>query len=68
MTKDINLLSISHSFVKKINLNVYFFLNNINKLKVFLIIPKKLKEENKTIEPDFNIKNVDLNITIKKTF
>lgn len=67
MTKDINLLSISHSFVKKINLNVYFFLKNISKLKVFLIIPKTLKEENKIIEPDFNIKNIDLNIIIKKT-
>ena len=67
MTKDINLLSISHSYVKKINLNVYFFLKNINRLKVFLIIPKTLKEENKIIEPDFNIKNIDLNIIIKKT-
>ena len=68
MTKDINLLSISHSFIKKINLNLYFILKNFDKLKIYLIIPRQHKEENKILSPDFDVNKVDLNIYPKKTF
>ena len=67
MTKDINILSISHSFVKKINLNLYFILSKFYKLKIYLIVPESHKEENKIIKPDFNFKNINLNIILKKT-
>ena len=68
MAKDINLLSISHSFIKKINLNLYFILKKFDKLKTYLIIPVQHKEENKILSPDFDIDNIDLNIYAKKTF
>ena len=68
MAKDINLLSISHSFIKKINLNLYFILEKFDKLKIYLIIPVQHKEENKILSPDFDINNIDLNIYAKKTF
>ena len=68
MGKDINLLSISHSFIKKINLNLYFILEKFDKLKIYLIIPVQHKEENKILSPDFDINNIDLNIYAKKTF
>jgi len=67
MTKDINLLSISHSFVKKINHNLYLALSKFDKLKIHLIVPSSHKEENKIIKPDFDLNNSNLNIILKKT-
>ncbi len=67
MTKDINLLSISHSFIKKINHNLYLTLSKFDKLKIHLIVPVSHKEENKIIKPDFDLNNTNLNIILKKT-
>ena len=68
MSKDINLLSISHSFIKKINISVYSILNKFKKLNIYLIVPIIHKEENKILKPDYDIKNVDLNISLKQSY
>lgn len=67
MIKDINLLSISHSFVKKINLKLYSILNKFDKTNVHIIIPNYHKEDGKTFRPDFNIQDIELNIYLKNT-
>ena len=67
MEKKIHLLVISHSFLKKINTEIYSVLKNKYNFKVKLICPQFHKDFKKKIYPDFEKKEVDIDISFKKT-
>ena len=67
MEKKIHLLVISHSFLKKINTEIYSVLKNKYNFKVKLICPQFHIDFKKKIYPDFEKKEVDIDISFKKT-
>jgi glycosyltransferase involved in cell wall biosynthesis len=67
MKKEIHLLVISHSFLKKINTEIYSVLKNKYNFKVKLICPQFHTDFKKKIYPDFEKKEVDIDISFKKT-
>lgn len=66
MKKNINLLAISHSFVKKINTDVYTLLNDKYHIHTTLICPLDHFENKKKIKPNFNKEDVNLDLVFKK--
>ena len=67
MEKEIHLLVISHSFLKRINTEIYLVLKNKYNFKVKLICPQFHTDLKKKIYPDFEKKEVDIDISFKKT-
>ena len=67
MTKNIAILSISHSFLRKINTRMHSILKNEYKLNVKLICPQSHIELKKPIYPDFKPNEIDINISFHKT-
>ncbi|MDB4192956.1 glycosyltransferase [Candidatus Pelagibacter sp.] len=67
MTKNIQLLVISHSFLKKINTSLYSVLKHKHNIELKLISPKSHYENNKVIQPDYKNDELDLDITFKET-
>jgi glycosyltransferase involved in cell wall biosynthesis len=68
MNKKINILAISHSFLKKINTELYSVLKNKYNFDIRLISPKSHIDFKKKINPDFSAKEVDIDIFFYKTF
>ena len=68
MTKDIHLLSISHSFLKKINTRLYSVLKKDYDIELSILIPKFHKDNNKVIESDFKDDEIDLNVVFQETY
>ena len=68
MSQNIHLLSISHSFLKKINTDVYSLLSKKFNLNVTLVSPTFHFEGKKKIKPDFKENEIDIKIITKKTF
>ena len=68
MTKDIHLLSISHSFLKKINTRLYSVLKKDYDIELSILIPKFHKDNNKVIESDFKNNEIDLNVVFQETY
>jgi len=68
MKKNIELLVISHSFLKKINTSLYLVLKNKYNTNIKLIGPNSHYENNKIIRPDYKSNELDLDITFSKTF
>ena len=67
MKKKINILAISHSFLKKINTELYSVLKNKYNYDVRLICPQSHIDLKKKINPDFSAKDVDIDISFYKT-
>ena len=62
MSQNIHLLSISHSFLKKINTDVYSLLSKKFNLNVTLVSPTFHFEGKKKIKPDFKENEIDIKI------
>ncbi len=67
MKKKINILAISHSFLKKINTELYSVLKNKYNYDIRLICPQSHIDFKKKINPDFSAKDVDIDISFYKT-
>jgi glycosyltransferase involved in cell wall biosynthesis len=67
MEKKIKILAISHSFIKKINTEMYTVLKNRYNLDVVLICPQYHIEREKKIYPDFNAKEIETDILYEST-
>ena len=67
MNKKINILAISHSFLKKINTELYSVLKNKYNYDIRLICPQSHIDFKKKINPDFSAKDVDIDISFYKT-
>ena len=68
MTKDIHLLSISHSFVKKINTGLFSILKKKYGFNISMIVPKFHEENKKIIYPDYEECELNLKVIFKDTY
>ena len=68
MTKDIHLLSISHSFVKKINTGLFSILKKKYGFNISMIVPKFHEENKKIIYPDYEESELNLKVIFKDTY
>lgn len=66
MKKNINLLVISHSFVKRINTDVYSLLKDKYNINTTLVCPFNHIENKKKIKPNFNKDDLNVNLVFKK--
>ena len=67
MKNKTKILAISHSFLKKINTEMYLVLKNKYYLDIQLICPKFHTDLNKKIYPDFTNKEIDIDVIFSKT-
>ena len=67
MENKIKILAISHSFLKKINTEMYLILKNKYNFDVKLMCPKFHKDLNKTIYPDFIDDEINIDIFFNET-
>ena len=67
MSKNIRILAISHSFLRKINTSVYSLLKKKYGLKIHLVCPKFHLENTRKIVPDFRPDELDIEIFFQKT-
>tara|TARA_B110000003_G_C16595464_1_gene513473 strand:+ start:303 stop:1427 length:1125 start_codon:yes stop_codon:yes gene_type:complete len=67
MKNKTKILAISHSFLKKINTEMYLVLKNKYFLDIKLMCPKFHTDLNKKIYPDFTNKEIDIDVIFSKT-
>ena len=67
MENKIKILAISHSFLKKINTEMYLVLKNKYNFDIKLLCPKFHIDLNKKIYPDFTDDEIDIDIIFSKT-
>ena len=67
MFKNIRILTISHSFLRKINTSVYSLLKKKYNLNINLVCPEFHKENTRKIVPDFKPHDIDIEIFFQKT-
>ena len=67
MKNKIKVLAISHSFLKKINTEMYLVLKNKYNLDIKLMCPKFHIDSNKKIYPDFTTDEIHIDIIFSKT-
>ena len=67
MSKNIQLLLISHSFIKKINTKVYTKFSEKFNIKTTLVSPEYILRKKKKIKPDFEKKFQNVELIYKKT-
>jgi glycosyltransferase involved in cell wall biosynthesis len=67
MKNKTKILAISHSFLKKINTEMYLVLKNKYYLDIQLMCPKFHTDLNKKIYPDFTNNEIDIDIIFSKT-
>ncbi len=67
MKNKTKILAISHSFLKKINTEMYLVLKNKYYLDIQLMCPKFHTDLNKKIYPDFTNKEIDIDVIFSKT-
>ena len=67
MNNKTKILAISHSFLKKINTQVYLVLKNKYNFDIKLMCPKFHTDLNKKIYPDYESREIDIDIIFNKT-
>ena len=67
MENKIKILAISHSFLKKINTEMYLVLKNKYNFDVRLVCPKFHIDLNKKIYPDYTADEINIDINFNKT-
>ena len=67
MENKIKTLVISHSFLKKINTEMYLILKNKYNFDIQLMTPKFHLDLNKKIYPDFKANEINIDIIFSKT-
>ena len=67
MSKNIHILSISHSFLRKINTSIYSVLKKKYDFKIKLICPNYHIESRKKIFPDYSLNELDVDVIFEKT-
>ena len=68
MSKKISILSISHSFLKKINTEMHSVLKNKHNLDVMLMCPQFHIDLKKKKFPDYKKNEININILFQETF
>ena len=63
----IKILAISHSFLKKINTEIYLVLKHKYSFDIKLVCPKFHIDLSKKIYPDFTADEIDIDIVFNKT-